>query len=52
MVLKDTRYKDTKIQGYLFVKDIKMCTGIFLGDVPVIQNEQYTTTPSLIQNNY
>ena len=32
----------TRTQGYLFVNDIKMCTGICLGDVPSIQNEQYT----------
>ena len=43
---EDTRiqgYKDTRIQGYLFADDIKMCTGIGLGNVPVIQYEQYTT---------
>ena len=26
----------TRIQGYLFASDIKVCTGICLGDVPVI----------------
>ena len=29
-----------------------MCTGICLGDVPVIQREEYTTATSLIKNNY
>ena len=29
----------------------KMCTGICLGDVPVIQYEQYTTDTSQVKNN-
>ena len=41
----------TGIQGYLFASDIKMCIRICLGEVPVIQNEQYTTATSLIKNN-
>ena len=43
-------FKD-RIQGYLFANDIKMCIGICLGDVPVIQNEQYTKAISLIKKN-
>ena len=34
------------MQGHFFAKDIKTCTGICLGDVPVIQNEQRTTATS------
>ena len=42
----------TRIQGYLFANDIKMCTGICLGDVQIIQNGLYTTATSPIKNNY
>ena len=34
------RYKNTGVQGYLFANDIKVCTGICLGDIPIIQNEE------------
>ena len=40
------------IWGYLFANNIKMCTGICLGDVQTIQNKQYATATSLIKNNY
>ena len=30
--------EDTRIQGYLLASDIKMYTGIYLGDVPLIQS--------------
>ena len=39
----------TRIQGYLFTNDIKMCPGICFGDISIIQYEQYTTSP--IKNN-
>ena len=42
----------SRIQGYLFANDIKMCTGLCLGDVPIIQHDQYTTATSVIKNNY
>ena len=42
----------TRIQGYLFANDIKMCTEFFLDDVPIIQNEQYIKATSLIENNH
>ena len=35
-------YQDTRIQGYLFANDIKMCTGICLGDVPIFQKTNST----------
>ena len=45
---KDT----TRIQGYLLANDLKMCAGIWPGDIPIIQNEWSTTATSLIENNY
>ena len=54
----------SRTQGYLFTNDIEMCTGICLGDIPVIKkkkttkktnkqkNEQYTTATSVIEDNY
>ena len=30
------------VQGCLFANDIKMYTGICPGDVPIIQNDQFT----------
>ena len=35
---------------FLFPNDIKIGTGICLGDIPIIQNEQYTTATSPLQN--
>ena len=32
----------SRIQGYLFASDIRMCTGICLGDVPIIQQTNST----------
>ena len=42
---------NTRIQGYLFANDIKICIRICLGDAPVIQNEQYTTVTSPVNKN-
>ena len=42
----------TRKQGYLFSNDRKMCTGICLGDIPIIQHEHYTTATSVIKNHY
>ena len=45
--------RDTRIHGFLFVNNITMCTGMRLGgDVPIIQNEEYTKATSLIKNDY
>ena len=46
----DLILKDTRTQGYLFPNDIKMCTGICLGNAPIIQHRKYTTATSLIKN--
>ena len=42
-------YKD--IYSPMTLTFFKMCTGICLGDVPIIQNEQYTTATSPVKNN-
>ena len=42
-----------RIQGYLFANEIKMCTGICLGDIPIIfKKTNSTTATSLIKDNY
>ena len=45
-------YLFTRLQGYPFTNDIKICTGICLSNVPIIQHEQYTTATSPVKNNY
>ena len=42
----------TRIQGCLFANDMKMCTAICLGDVPIIQNEQYRPATNPVKNNF
>ena len=41
----------TGIIRCLFAIDIKMCTAVCLGEVPVIQNEQRTIATSSVKNN-